>query len=97
MDRCDVKSVQPHCKLHYRLKKKKKTKKTNQPTKQTNKQNPRTKTTTTNKIKHIGRPKVQYFLKEVNLQEKTPKVKMCDLLLNSLWSTEKCTDENIKT
>lgn len=40
---------------------------------------------------------MQYLSKEVNLQEKTSKVKRCDLLLSSLWPTEKHTDEKIKT
>lgn len=55
--------------------------------------------TTGNKtqIKLIGRSEVKYFSTEVNLQGKTSKVKMYDLLLNSLWPTEKCTDEKKKT
>jgi len=48
-------------------------------------------------IKLIGRSKVQYLPIEVSLQEKTYKVKMYDLLLNSLWPTEKYTDEKTKT
>lgn len=59
----------------------------------TGKKNPKT----NKQIKLIGRSEVQYLSKEVNLQEKTSKVKMYDLLLKSLWPTEKYAGKKIKT
>lgn len=52
---------------------------------------------TNKQIKLIGRSEVQYLSKEVNLQEKTSKVKMYDLLLKNLWPREKYAGEKIKT
>lgn len=39
---------------------------------------------------------MQYLSKGADLKDKTAKVKTYDLLLNSLWPVDKCSDEMIK-